>query len=326
MAKKAYIPLIILLLLGVATQNGGAAPPAPDKRVRAMTQDATPCPTGDAYEDSSGGERDDTVENASHLTAPDGQPGHTFDWETDTDWAYFYAQGGVEYTIATSNLSPEYDPGGFFTDTVLELYEPDGVTLVDMNDDFGGSYRSQLEWLAPQTGVFYLKVYNYNPEVYGCEVSYDLTLTEAGPLEITKSAQDLNGSPLYVGDILEYEITVHNPNPDERTGVVITDTLPSGTTYLQGSATISANTGDWLLVSTEPVLEVTGSSLPAGESVSVLFQVQVDPGTVGQTIANQAHVDSDQSLGVSTPWITPPGGGMVTGPMIFYFPIIAHNH
>jgi uncharacterized repeat protein (TIGR01451 family) len=272
--------------------------------------------------------RDDSFATASTISPAAGQPGHTFDRWSDKDWAKFQAEPGAQYVITTANLTPPYDPDGFFADTVLELYAPDGVTRLDESDDYGGTYASRIDWQAQETSTYYLKVYNYNPGVFGCAVGYDLILEEtleAVPLDITKSAVDLNNAPLYVGDVIRYTITVTNPDPSQaHTNVVITDTIPTATTFVPGSVVLETPPGSWSVGSTTPILRVTGASLGPGGTVQVTFDVEVNPGTIGQTILNQAHVISDQMDQRSTPPIGPPGSiQVVPGPFFgIYIPII----
>ena len=142
---------------------------------------------------------------------------------------------------------------------------------------------------------------------------------------LRRTAEDLHGSPLYVGDVIRYTVTVNNPDLTlAHPNVVITDTIPTGTTFVPGSVSLDTPPGTWTLVDTTPVLRVEGASLAAGSTVIVTFDVQVAPNTIGQSILNQAHVISDQMDRRSTLPVGPPGGiQVVPGPFYaVYLPCI----
>ncbi|MBU4224927.1 MAG: PPC domain-containing protein, partial [Chloroflexi bacterium] len=121
--------------------------------------------TADAYEG------DDTAGIASIISLGQTQT-HNFDRMGDQDWIKFNAQEGKTYTLRTLNL-------GVSADTYLYLYDTDGITLLASNDDYGGTLASQLEWIAPADGIYYVLVQHWNPNVGGCGTKYDLTLSYA---------------------------------------------------------------------------------------------------------------------------------------------------
>ncbi len=127
----------------------------------------TACTLVDAYEP------DNRWEDANPIPL-DGSPVfHNFAVFSDQDWHYFPAQSGTTYTITTFNLVPP-------TDTVLELYDPDGVTLLKMNDDAPGvtDLSSQIVWTAPATGRYYFMVRDYTAQGH-CS-TYEVKL-DVGP-------------------------------------------------------------------------------------------------------------------------------------------------
>ncbi|MCP4542817.1 MAG: DUF11 domain-containing protein [Chloroflexi bacterium] len=311
MLRKTVTMIVVLsVALGTLVGSVMAAPPDPDKLLKVPTVTTATCPYADPYENTGGGTRDDWFNTASTLTTA-GQPGHTFDWYADKDWAKFEAQGGYVYVIATSNLTPLPTGDEYYADTVLELYDDPQDQWIERSDDYGGTYASQIEWLAPEDGTYYIKIYNFNSGVYGCDVGYDLTLSADKSLQITKVAEDLNGAPLLEGDIIRYTVTVTNASTTvQHTNVVITDPIPSGTTYVANSASTSMG----VVNTTSPVLKVSVGTLnpgTPGDVVTVQFDVQVDPDTTGEDIVNQAYVRSDQLDVIGTPPVTPPGGGTV---------------
>lgn len=83
------------------------------------------------------------------------------------DWTMFQARVPGVYTITTSLL-------GQRADTVLTLYDTDGLTPLQSNDDTGGSLSSRIVWQASTSGAYYLAVTNKGG-VSGCGTGYVLT-------------------------------------------------------------------------------------------------------------------------------------------------------
>jgi len=117
------------------------------------------------------------------------------------------------------------------------------------------------------------------------------TIHPVDPLRIFKSATDLNGGDLRTGDVIEWKITVYNVGLTETTSVRVTDTVPSRTTYVDGS--IAGRGAD---DSDAPALVWDVGTMAVGENVELTFRSKVNAGLAGGTvIKNQATVDSDQS-------------------------------
>jgi uncharacterized repeat protein (TIGR01451 family) len=103
-------------------------------------------------------------------------------------------------------------------------------------------------------------------------------LAEQADLEISKADSP---DPVTVGDNLTYTITVTNLGPDAATNVVVTDTLPSGVTF------VSASPG---CVHSAGVVTCNLGNIPAGGFVTITIVVTV---TAPGTISNTATVTSD---------------------------------
>jgi uncharacterized repeat protein (TIGR01451 family) len=103
-------------------------------------------------------------------------------------------------------------------------------------------------------------------------------LAEQADLEISKADSP---DPVTVGDNLTYTITVTNRGPDPATNVVVTDTLPSGVTF------VSASPG---CVHAAGVVTCNLGNIPTGGSVAITIVVTV---TAPGTISNTATVTSD---------------------------------
>lgn len=152
----------------------------------------------------------------------------------DVDWIKFSATAGAMYRIETTRATILPD---VFTN--LELYAPNGTTLLASDYDGAGRYNfSRLVWTAPSTGTYYLKVSgpplmegNYALQVLGTAglryVRGTLTADDGGaPLEgievgASTAGYDLLGRavtaadgtyavPLFYDDA--YMISFHDPD------------------------------------------------------------------------------------------------------------------
>ncbi len=134
----------------------------------------------------------------------------------------------------------------------------------------------------------------------------------AGPFFLTgtKNSLDVNGGTLSPGDLIEYRITATNTGNMNATGVVVTDTIPAGTTYVPGS--ISGTGAD---ASGAPILRWNIGGLNGGATTAALvFRVSVNGGLpAGTVINNRARIVSDQTIPVFTPFATNTVGGATTG-------------
>ncbi|MFL5328736.1 MAG: SdrD B-like domain-containing protein [Gemmataceae bacterium] len=133
-----------------------------------------------------------------------------------------------------------------------------------------------------------------------------------------KTLVDLNGGNIEPGDILEYTINVQNIGGDHATQSVLTDPIPSYTTYVPGSLSIltGANVGAKSDGAGDDQAEfdavnnlvrfrlgaganaVTGGNLNLGTSSSVRFRVQVNAGTPNNTTINNQAIASGKGATV----------------------------
>jgi uncharacterized repeat protein (TIGR01451 family) len=107
------------------------------------------------------------------------------------------------------------------------------------------------------------------------------------------------------GDIIEYQLTVSNSGQQNATGVNVSDTVPTGTSYVAGSAssggTLNGNTVEW-----------TGKTVTANSSITLTFQVQI-PLVVPVTfeVRNTASVTSDNGGHPTSNEVVANGAGVV---------------
>lgn len=100
-------------------------------------------------------EEDDSAAGASQINLGISQ-GHNF-YDDAEDWMKFPAVGGMTYRIETFDLSVGDGTNG--TDTILELIDVDGSTLIESNDDIAPPARgSRITWTAGTSGTYYIRV------------------------------------------------------------------------------------------------------------------------------------------------------------------------
>ena len=162
------------------------------------------------------------------------------------------------------------------------------------------------------------------------------TVVLPAKLAVTKTVEDLDGGDVEPGDYLRYTIVVGNNvgatlPVESATGVVLTDAIPANAIYAtSGIAGVTAPKTTRGTVTGDPTAGVVADigTLAGGQSATIVFYVQVDPGAVGSTIvSNTAVADGTgavtgnrltgtDNVGV----ITPNGADLViekTGPIQF---------
>ena len=126
-------------------------------------------------------EADNSYTSATQLTVDGSVQHHTFHESSDVDWAKFSVTAGHAYTITTSNL-------GTSNNTILELYNTNGTTLLASNDNCNpGNPASCINnWTAPTTGTYFTKV-RHSSAQGGCTgYGYDLGVISDSSAKSTK--------------------------------------------------------------------------------------------------------------------------------------------
>ncbi|MCP5507697.1 MAG: DUF4347 domain-containing protein [Chlamydiales bacterium] len=146
---------------------------------------------------------------------------------------------------------------------------------------------------------------NYYPTM----LALDVELNQAA-LDITKTVSNITapGEDLYAGDTLEYEITITNNGADFGDDVVLSDLIPTNSTYVGGSLEITQNPGGSTGAQTDGIGDdfadfdgsqaifylgagatfSTGGTLSSGDTAIVHFRVTVDSVSGGTVISNTA--------------------------------------
>jgi C1A family cysteine protease/predicted secreted protein len=167
----------------------------------------------DAYE------ADDTFDDARSITVNGAVQRHTFHESDDEDWVQFAVTAGETYTMTTSNL-------GAGNDTVLELYDTDGMTKLIENNDCPGSEDEAScinNWSAPDSNTYFIKVRRYLDSTGGGGVKIYLPV-------IMKSGSSVNCSDH------EYDLAIVDSSGCSDTQVVQNGGFESGNTiWVQSS-------------------------------------------------------------------------------------------
>jgi hypothetical protein len=127
-------------------------------------------------------EPDDRYYLAQAIVADGAATADSFDIADDEDWFSFDAEAGKSYVIETGTLAAGVD-------TVLELYDLGGVTLLASDDNSGGGKASRLTWQAPLSGTYFVRVRPVAGSASGCSASYSLSV---------RSAQGSNNYSVYL--------------------------------------------------------------------------------------------------------------------------------
>ncbi len=117
---------------------------------------------------------------AAQAVSPGTAVTRLLDIPEDEDWFTFPARAGGWYEVGTQNLAAGVD-------TVLELYDGDGLTLLATSDNDGGGGASRLEWHAPADSNPFVRVRPAPGSAIGCGARYELEVSEIGVSGITIS-------------------------------------------------------------------------------------------------------------------------------------------
>ena len=112
----------------------------------------------------------------------------------------------------------------------------------------------------------------------------DLTEDDDPDMEVTKSA---SADPVTAGEALTYTLTITNNGPYSGTGVLVTDTLPTGVTFV----TAAASQGD--CDESGGTVTCSLNSMVVSDTATVTVVVTVDSSTRG-TLTNVARVSANE--------------------------------
>ena len=216
----------------------------------------------------------------------------------------FYSFHGTTGDVVTIDIDNAYGGVQSFDSVVALLGPAPSFAVLAQDDDASldpgstSGLDSRIEnFSLPSTGIFTVGVSNYSRFFQaGGGVSdptdiengdYTLiisggTPSQPGDLVLTKADDP---DPVVVGGSLTYTVTVFNNSPNAATGVVVTDTLPAGVTF------VSATPGQGSCSGTSTVTCALGT-VASGASVAVT--ILVTPTEVG-TLNNAASVTGNET-------------------------------
>ena len=123
-------------------------------------------------------------------------------------------------------------------------------------------------------------------------------------VSLSKSVDELNPN---VGDNVVFTLVVENQGPSEATGVVVTDVLPSGFSYVSdtGGGAYSNTTGLWtigaLAASAQTQIQITATVLPTGGYVNVAEITAHNEADIDSSPNNDLLTEDDQDQVVVQP-------------------------
>lgn len=117
-------------------------------------------------------EPDGVPEEASLLVVREIQPDHRFCPAGDADWVRFFAKAGQPFTLSVTSGVPGSDP-------VMILVDRDGSTILDFNDDSGGTLDPQIQFTVLVDGFYYAQLKNVG-DIGNQFIRYTLSFQPSG--------------------------------------------------------------------------------------------------------------------------------------------------
>lgn len=125
--------------------------------------------------------------------------------EGEDVWYRFEAEATYEYTFETLLTGLE--------DSALTLYDQDGSTILESDDNGGGGLASRIDWTASVSGTYYLKVGSVSGIVGGYQLEFTTPPVQDIDVELPFDSDDvhaLNFGGLIEGKSASWTFTVHN--------------------------------------------------------------------------------------------------------------------
>ena len=249
------------------------------------------------------------------------------------DVTFVYMTGHLVGTGETGNLHLRNEQirafvrtnnGVLFDFADIESYDPDGNYFLDLDADDGCNYDGGNwadEWCAENPG---------DPLCASCSCAHSRPLNcnlkarafwwmlarlagWAGPGETAKVASTITPT---LGDTVAYTVTVQNLTAPLTATVYITDTVPTGLTYVPGSLDVAGGTGAYD-DSNAPELTWSGVLSPTS-MVTMTYQAQVTTASPAE-IVNTATIDVP---GYQTFTVT---ATIIVNPHQFWLPFVLRN-
>lgn len=196
---------------------------------------------------ATGYEPNDTCAEARPISADGVVQTHSFGVAGDNDWVYFAATAGVTYLVE-ARTAPESR-----ADVDLEVYSGcSGVPGAGQGYAFTPDIR--LEFKAPADGPLYLKLVNNAPDIFGGDVTYQLSVralgqtAQPGALILVagriKTNDPLQANIHHVSQAV-YDLFQSQGYDDERIYYLSTDRSLPGVDGLPSAAVLQAAITTW---------------------------------------------------------------------------------
>jgi len=146
----------------------------------------------DAYE------CDDHILSSNMLDTPQQ---HNFHQKEDADWGMFYGMENLTYSIKVIN--PQKD-----CDAVISLYTISSKSSFLLKD---GSLRGEpemLTWTCSATGIYYVKIFNSAPNIFGNDTGYTLLLENSNAADAYEDDDGMEMARII--NISNFESQYHN--------------------------------------------------------------------------------------------------------------------
>ena len=212
------------------TSTSTRTPPA--HHTPTITPTGMPCP--DAYEP------DDEWIQARPIAVDGPAQEHSCHPAGDVDFVKFAAQAGETCIMRAFNLGGRPD-----NDTTLTLYDMDGTTQLVYNEEHPLEElgASRIVWEALNTGTYFLKVAQFNPNIGGCELTYLLEVIH-GTATATPTATP-PASAIYLPIVLKNWSPPPTPTDTPKATLTPTSTnTPTPTLAPQGETIIVTSSAD----------------------------------------------------------------------------------
>ena len=116
-------------------------------------------------------ESDNSYTEASYIETDNTLQLHNFHDSGDQDWVKLNGLINYTYEIKTTGL-------GSNCDTELYLFDTDGTTLIDYDNNSGSEqYSSLIEWACPNNGLYYVMGKHWDASIYGSKTNYNLSIS-----------------------------------------------------------------------------------------------------------------------------------------------------
>ncbi len=148
----------------------------------------------------------------------------------------FDPTGDILFSLYAPGVNPTVGPP-LYTETVAVNGDGTYHTTVGFASNTGGIWH----WLATYSGD------SNNNSVSSGPTDEPVTIHPLGDLMVTKTESSFTPN---VGDTITYTVTARDNGPDDATGVIVTDLLPAGLTFVSDTASegsYNSATGVWTI-------------------------------------------------------------------------------